>query len=178
MSHDDLERIGRALVADGKGMLAADETPATLTKRFDGRGIRSTVESRRAYRDMLFTAGVAEFISGVIMQNETIHQSSADGTPFARLLSNQGIVPGIKVDAGAQRLHRGRRDRHPPLPAAARPRGDARDRVPVGRPERSDGHGPPERPQSRARARDGHLLLTDACCKTPRSWPGTDRARI
>ena len=104
MGHGDLERIAQALVADGKGILAADETPGTLTKRFDALGIPSTGESRRVYRGMLFTAGVAEFISGVIMQDETIRQSSTDGTPFARMLSNQGIVPGIKVDTGAKRL--------------------------------------------------------------------------
>jgi fructose-bisphosphate aldolase class I len=104
MSQDDLERIAQELVAYGKGILAADETPATLTKRFDALGIRSTEESRRAYRDMLFTAGAAEFISGVIMQDETIRQQSADGTPLARVLSTQGIVPGIKVDTGAKPL--------------------------------------------------------------------------
>ena len=105
MSHDDLETLALALVASGKGILAADETPPTLTKRFDALGIRSTEQSRRTYREMLFTpAGVAEFVSGVIMQDETIRQNSADGTPLARVLSNQGIVPGIKVDTGAKRL--------------------------------------------------------------------------
>ncbi|HXJ80604.1 MAG TPA: class I fructose-bisphosphate aldolase [Candidatus Methylomirabilis sp.] len=104
MSYDDLERVAQALVADGKGILAADETPATLTKRFDALGIRSTGETRRAYRDMLFTSDAAEFISGVIMQDETIRQTSIDGTPLARVLSNQGIVPGIKVDTGTERL--------------------------------------------------------------------------
>jgi len=105
MSHDDVERIARALVASGKGILAADETPGTLTKRFEALGIRSTEQSRRTYREMLFTtASVAEFISGVILQDETIRQRGADGTPLARALSNQGIVPGIKVDTGAKRL--------------------------------------------------------------------------
>ncbi len=102
--NDDLESVALNLVADGKGILAADETPHTLTKRFDSLGIQSTERSRRTYREMLFTAGVAEFISGVIMQDETIHQKSSDGTPLAEVLSNQGILPGIKVDTGAKEL--------------------------------------------------------------------------
>jgi fructose-bisphosphate aldolase, class I len=104
MSHD-LESTARALVADGKGILAADETVPTLTKRFDTLGIRSTEQSRRTYREMLFTApGEAEFISGVIMHDETIRQKSSGGTPLAQVLSSQGIVPGIKVDTGAKPL--------------------------------------------------------------------------
>src|SRR5258708_7653464 len=84
----DLESVAGALVADGKGILAADETVPTLTKRFDTLGIRSTEQSRRTYREMLFTApGVAEFISGVIMQDETIRQKSSGGTPVAEALS-------------------------------------------------------------------------------------------
>jgi len=101
MAHD-LETLARTLVADGKGILAADETVPTLTKRFDPLGIRSTEESRRTYREMLFTAGVAQFIGGVIMQDETIHQKSPDGTPLAEVLLKQGILPGIKVDTGAK----------------------------------------------------------------------------
>jgi fructose-bisphosphate aldolase, class I len=104
MSHN-LEGIANALVAEGKGILAADETVPTLTKRFDSLGIPSTVQSRRTYREMLFTAaGEAEFISGVILQDETIHQKSADGTPLIQVLSKQGILPGIKVDTGAKPL--------------------------------------------------------------------------
>ena len=93
------------MVADGKGILAADETPGTLTKRFDALGIRSTEESRRTYREMLFTApDAATFISGVILQDETIRQKSATGTPLSQVLASQGIVPGIKVDTGAKPL--------------------------------------------------------------------------
>jgi fructose-bisphosphate aldolase class I len=93
------------LVADGKGILAADETPGTLTRRFDALGIRSTEHSRRAYREMLFTApGAAAFLSGVIMQDETIRQTSASGSPLAQVLAGRGIVPGIKVDTGAKPL--------------------------------------------------------------------------
>jgi fructose-bisphosphate aldolase, class I len=103
MSHD-LESVAAALIADGKGILAADETPSTLTKRFDTLGIASTEESRRAYREMLFTAGTAEFISGVILQDETIRQQSSDGTPLTKVVSKQGVLPGIKVDTGAKPL--------------------------------------------------------------------------
>ena len=101
----DLESIAATLVADGKGILAADESVATLTRRFDKLGIPSTEQSRRAYREMLFTtSGAAEFISGAILYDETIRQKSSDGTPLAQVLSRQGIVPGIKVDTGAEPL--------------------------------------------------------------------------
>ena len=89
----------------GKGILAADETIPTLTKRFDTLGIQSTEQSRRTYREMLFTSpGAAEFISGVIMYDETIRQKSSGGTPLAEALTAQGILPGIKVDTGAKPL--------------------------------------------------------------------------
>ena len=102
---EDLESVAAMLVADGKGILAADESVATATRRFDTVGIRSTEQSRRAYREMPFTTpGAAEFISGVILYDETIRQKSSDGTPLAEVLSSQGIVPGIKVDTGAEPL--------------------------------------------------------------------------
>ena len=105
MSNDDLANIATTLMADGKGILAADETVGTLTKRFDALGIGSTEQSRRTYREMLFTAtGAAEFISGVILHDETIRQKSSGGTPLVQVLSSQGIVPGIKVDTGAKPL--------------------------------------------------------------------------
>jgi fructose-bisphosphate aldolase class I len=100
----DLEGVALTLVADGKGILAADETPNTLTKRFDTLGIQSTETNRSTYREMLFTADVADFISGVILQDETIRQRGSDGTPLVQVLSKQGILPGIKVDAGAKPL--------------------------------------------------------------------------
>ena len=103
MTHD-LEEVALALVADGKGILAADETPHTLTKRFDTLGIQSSEKCRCTYREMLFTADVADFISGVILQDETIRQRGSDGTPLVQVLSKQGILPGIKVDAGAKPL--------------------------------------------------------------------------
>jgi fructose-bisphosphate aldolase class I len=101
----DLESVAAALVSPGKGILAADETVGTLTRRFDALGIRSTQDSRRTYREMLFTAPGAEaFISGVILQDETIHQQASEGAPMARVLADHGILPGIKVDTGAKPL--------------------------------------------------------------------------
>jgi fructose-bisphosphate aldolase class I len=101
----DLHKTARALVAEGKGILAADESSGTIKKRFDSIGVESTEENRRAYRDLLFTTeGAEEFISGVILYDETIRQSSADGTPFPKLLESKGIIPGIKVDMGAKPL--------------------------------------------------------------------------
>src|SRR5438093_13557617 len=101
----ELHQTAAAIVAEGKGILAADESDRTIKKRFDSIGIESTEESRRAYRDLLFaTEGVEEYISGVILFDETIRQSSADGTPFPELLESKGIIPGIKVDTGAKPL--------------------------------------------------------------------------
>ena len=100
-----LEEIARALVAPGKGILAADESDGTIKKRFDSIGVESTEENRRAYRDLLFTTdGAEEHISGVILYDETIRQSASDGTPFPKLLESRGIIPGIKVDKGAKAL--------------------------------------------------------------------------
>jgi fructose-bisphosphate aldolase, class I len=105
MLENGLERTARALVAPGKGILAADESDGTIKKRFDTIGVESTEENRRTYRDLLFTApGMEEHISGVILFDETIHQSSADGTPFPELLESKGVIPGIKVDKGAKPL--------------------------------------------------------------------------
>ena len=105
MAAQELEATARALVAEGKGILAADESDGTIKKRFDSIGVESTEESRRGYRDLLFTTeGVEEYISGVILFDETICQSSADGTPFPKLLESKGIIPGIKVDQGAKPL--------------------------------------------------------------------------
>ena len=101
----DLEQTARALVSPGKGILAADETVATLTKRFDALGIPSTPTTRRDYREMLITApGAAEFLSGVIMYDETIRQESSDGSPLVSVCRRLGILAGIKVDMGAKPL--------------------------------------------------------------------------
>jgi len=100
-----LEDIARALVAPGKGILAADESSGTIKKRFDSIDVESTEDNRRAYRDLLLTTeGAADHISGVILYDETIRQSSLDGTPFPKLLESQGVIPGIKVDLGAKDL--------------------------------------------------------------------------
>src|SRR5881398_960287 len=105
MAQNELESVARALVAEGKGILAADESEGTIKKRFDSIGVESTEDNRRAYRDLLFTTeGAEEFISGVILFDETIRQSSADGTPFPKVLEGKGIIPGIKVDKGAKPL--------------------------------------------------------------------------
>jgi fructose-bisphosphate aldolase class I len=102
---NELHDIARALVADGKGILAADESTGTIKKRFDSIGVENTEENRRAYRDLLFTTpGAEEYISGVILFDETIRQSAHDGTPFPKLLESKGIIPGIKVDEGAKPL--------------------------------------------------------------------------
>jgi fructose-bisphosphate aldolase class I len=100
-----LEEIARALIVPGKGILAADESIVTMSERFDARGIKSTAESRRQYRQMLFTTrDLAKLISGVILYDETIRQADDHGVPFAELLSKAGMIPGIKVDLGAKPL--------------------------------------------------------------------------
>ena len=105
MNLEALNDIALAMVAPGKGILAADESTGTIKKRFDTIGVESTEENRRAYRDLLFTApGMEKYISGVIMYDETIRQKAADGTPFAELMQKLGVVPGIKVDKGAKDL--------------------------------------------------------------------------
>jgi len=101
----NLRATAAAMVAPGKGILAADESVATATKRLDGVGIASTAESRRAYREMLLTTpGLANWVSGVILFDETLRQATSDGIPFADYLCDHGILPGIKVDTGAKPL--------------------------------------------------------------------------
>src|SRR3974390_1898789 len=105
MPNTELHETAAALVAEGKGILAADESTGTIKKRFDTIGVESTEENRRAYRNLLFTTpGAEEYISGVILFDETIRQSASDGTPFPELLASRGIIPGIKVDKGAKLL--------------------------------------------------------------------------
>lgn len=105
MNRSELERIAAAMVAKGKGILAADESHGTIKKRFDNIEVQSTEEARRSYRELLFTApAAAEYISGVILFDETIRQKTKDGMPFAQYLQGLGIVPGIKVDKGAKAL--------------------------------------------------------------------------
>jgi fructose-bisphosphate aldolase class I len=101
----ELASIARAMVAPDKGILAADESSPTIKKRFDSIGVESTEDVRRGYREMLFTtAGAERYVSGVILFDETLRQSAADGTPFSKLLTDKGILPGIKVDKGAKPL--------------------------------------------------------------------------
>jgi fructose-bisphosphate aldolase class I len=105
MDISELDRNAALMVAPGKGILAADESTGTIKKRFDKIGLESSFESRRAYRELLFTAADAErHISGVILYDETLRQQNADGRPFPELLASRGILPGIKVDAGAKPL--------------------------------------------------------------------------
>jgi fructose-bisphosphate aldolase, class I len=105
MGEETLEATARALVAPGKGILAADESTGTIEKRLTSIEVESTEENRRAYREMLFTTqGLGEHISGVILFDETIRQSTADGTPFTKVLQDAGVIPGIKVDTGAKPL--------------------------------------------------------------------------
>jgi fructose-bisphosphate aldolase, class I len=105
MNPSELARIAGAMVAKGRGILAADESGGTIKKRFDSIKLESTEEHRRAYREMLFTAqGAAESVSGVILYDETIRQKTRDGIPFPQYLTKQGMIPGIKVDLGAKPL--------------------------------------------------------------------------
>jgi fructose-bisphosphate aldolase, class I len=105
MSVQSLEEIANSLLVDGKGILAADETVGTLTKRFEQLRIQSTPDSRRDYRQLLFeTAHTADFISGVIMYDETIRQRASNGKRLLDILLDQGLIPGIKVDTGAEPL--------------------------------------------------------------------------
>lgn len=104
-NRQDLVEVARGLVAPSKGILAADESSGTIKRRFDAIGVESTEAKRREYRELLFrTAGAAEFISGVILYDETIRQKAADGTALVDVLGSQGIIPGIKVDVGARPL--------------------------------------------------------------------------
>ena len=101
----DMEEIAQALVAPGKGILAADESTGTIEKRFAVVGVDSTAENRRTYRNLLFTTpGVEAHLGGVILFDETLRQAADDGRPFAELLGQRGMVPGIKVDRGAKEL--------------------------------------------------------------------------
>ena len=106
MNLADLNRVALAMVAPGKGLLAADESSGTIKKRFDAINVASTEESRRDYREMLFrsTEAMSQYISGVILYDETFWQNARDGTPLVRLIEQAGAIPGIKVDEGTQAL--------------------------------------------------------------------------
>jgi fructose-bisphosphate aldolase class I len=105
MNTAELSAAARALVAKSRGILAADESTSTIKKRFDTIKLESTEENRRVYRELLFTApGAQDYISGVIMYDETLRQKTKDGVPFPAYLSQHGMLPGIKVDMGAKPL--------------------------------------------------------------------------
>ena len=105
MSIDQLPEIARAMVARGKGIIAIDESNATIKKRFDTVGVENTEENRRAYREMLLTTpGLGEHISGAILYDETLRQKTKDGVPFTKVMMDNGILPGIKVDKGTTPL--------------------------------------------------------------------------
>ena len=104
MNLSDLNKVARAMVAPGKGLLAADESTGTIKKRFDAIKVESTEDTRRDYREMLFRSkdAMSKCISGVILYDETIWQKAKDGTPLVKLIEQAGAIPGIKVDEGTQ----------------------------------------------------------------------------
>ncbi|PIR25801.1 MAG: fructose-bisphosphate aldolase class I [Deltaproteobacteria bacterium CG_4_10_14_0_2_um_filter_43_8] len=105
MDTSQLERVAKAMGAKGKGILAADESNGTIKKRFDTIQVESSEKNRQAYRQLLFTTeGAEQFMSGVILYDETIRQSTDDGVPFPKYLEQNGVIPGIKVDMGAKDL--------------------------------------------------------------------------
>ena len=105
MNLDQFASVAHEMVSNNKGLLAADESTGTITKRLASIGVESTEENRRDYREMLFrTEGLGQYISGTILYDETIRQRSKDGIPLTKLLMDQGILPGIKVDTGAKAL--------------------------------------------------------------------------
>lgn len=105
MSIEQLESIAQAMVAPGKGIIAIDESNTTIKKRFDGVGIECTEDTRRAYRELLLTApNLSDHISGAILYDETLRQSSQAGVPFTKIMLDHGILPGIKVDKGPHAL--------------------------------------------------------------------------
>src|SRR6202453_4237706 len=106
MNLADLNKVALALVTTGKGLLAADESSGTIKKRFDAIKVESTEDSRRDYREMLFRSqeAMSQYISGVILYDETIWQNAKDGTPLVKLIEQAGSIPGIKVDEGTQAL--------------------------------------------------------------------------
>src|SRR6202790_3452160 len=106
MNLAELNNVARAMVAPGKGLLAADESSGTIKKRFDDINVESTEETRRDYREMLFRTSEAmtQYISGVILYDETIWQKAGDGTPLVKIIERSGAIPGIKVDEGTRAL--------------------------------------------------------------------------
>src|ERR1051325_4746837 len=106
MNLTELNKVAEAMVAPGRGILAADESSGTIKKRFDAISVENSENNRRDYREMMFRTGEAmsKYISGVILYDETIRQKAKDGTPLVKIIEAAGSVPGIKVDAGAKPL--------------------------------------------------------------------------
>src|SRR6187455_238208 len=106
MKLDELNKVAQAMVASGKGILAADESSGTIKKRFDAIGVENTEDNRRDYREMMFrtSEAMSKYVSGVILFDETIRQKAKDGTPLTRLIEQAGALPGIKVDKGTKPL--------------------------------------------------------------------------
>jgi fructose-bisphosphate aldolase, class I len=106
MNLAELNKVAEAMIAPGRGILAADESTGTITKRFDALGVQSTPENRRDYREMLFrtTEAMSKYIAGVILYDETLRQNAKDGTPLVKLIEKAGSIPGIKVDKGTKPL--------------------------------------------------------------------------
>src|SRR5262252_9996384 len=106
MNLAELNKVAEAMVAPGRGILAADESSGTIKKRFDAIGVDSTADNRRDYRELLFRSSEAmsKYISGVILYDETIRQTAKDGTPLVKVIENAGTIPGIKVDKGTKPL--------------------------------------------------------------------------
>src|SRR6201998_1184627 len=104
MDLDELNKVANAREAPGKGILAADESTGTIKRRFDSIGVECTEDNRRDYRELLFrsTAAMRDYISGVILYDETIWQKAKDGTPLVKLIGQAGSLPGIKVDEGTK----------------------------------------------------------------------------
>ena len=143
MAPTELHETARAIVADHKGILAADESTGTIKKRFDSIDVESTEENRRFYRQLLFTApGIEESIGGVILYDETIRQSADDGTSLAEVLAAKGVIPGIKVDTGRARSCRlpGREGHGRARRPARTARGVPRPRRPLREVARGDHH--------------------------------------
>src|ERR1700756_3922772 len=106
MNRNELNKVATAMVAPGRGILAADESTGTIKKRFDAIGVESTADNRRDYRELLFRSAdaMSKCISGVILYDETIRQTAKDGTPLVKLIAQTGAIPGIKVDKGTKPL--------------------------------------------------------------------------
>src|SRR5437870_2680156 len=106
MNLTELKRVAEAMVAPGRGILAADESSGTIKKRFDAIGVENTEDNRRDYREMMFrtTEAMSKYVSGVILYDETIRQKAKDGTPLVKIIETAGALPGIKVDKGTKPL--------------------------------------------------------------------------